>query len=147
VQVHLPCPALREWLPVLLDGKRVLASNPRAAPTRVRPVLRAWPQIDPDASPAAFEAEAFVYGVSLERPHPPEAILAALPSGVLVIELAVPRGRMLRRLLGLGDRPQRRANAGQSRTLQWLGRGYFEVEQWETVDPAGVIVTIARVRR
>jgi hypothetical protein len=30
--------------------------------------------------------------------------------------------------------------------LAWLARGYHGPEQWESVDPQGVIVTLARVR-
>jgi hypothetical protein len=30
--------------------------------------------------------------------------------------------------------------------LAWLARGYHGLEQWESVDPHGVIVTLARVR-
>ncbi len=147
MNVHLPCPALREWLPVLLERKRVLAWDPRSAPRRVRPTLRAWPELGPDDDLRALELDALLFGVSLERPSPPEPVLAALAPGTLTIELAVPRRRVIRELLGLGQRPQARAQASQARTLQWLARGFFEVEQWETVAPADVIVTIARVRR
>jgi hypothetical protein len=49
-------------------------------------------------------------------------------------------------LLGLGPRPLARARAGQSRVLAWLARGYHAPEQWESVDPNGVVVTLARVR-
>lgn len=145
MEVHLPCPPLREWLDVLLDGKRVMAWDPRAAPRRVRPLLRGWPRLTDDEL-ARVELDALLFGVTLERPSLPEACLAALDHGTLIIELAVPRRRVLRSLFGLGPRPQQRASASQSRTLQWLTRGYFDLEQWETVDPPGVIVTLARVR-
>jgi hypothetical protein len=147
VEVHLPCPPLHEWLAVLLEGQRVFAFNPRAAPRRVRSLLRSWPELDAEQDFAALELDALVFGVSLERPSVPDACLAALPPGTLVIELAVPRRRVLRRLLGLGPRAHARAIASQSRTLQWLGRGYFELEQWESVEVPGVIVTLARARR
>ncbi|HLT37233.1 MAG TPA: hypothetical protein VK034_13155 [Enhygromyxa sp.] len=143
MEVHLPCPPLREWLAVLLEGKRAAAWNPRDAPRQVRPLLRGWPLADP----GQLELDALLFGVSLERPSPPDSCLAALPGNTLIIELAVPRRRVLRRLLRLGSRPQARAVASQSRVLQWLGRGYFDVEQWETVDPPGVVVTLARTRR
>ncbi|MFO7565351.1 MAG: hypothetical protein R6X02_22100 [Enhygromyxa sp.] len=145
MEVHLPCPPLREWFAVLLEGKRVRAYNPREAPRRVRALLHSWPQLDAEEELA--ELDALLLGVSLERPSVPDACLAALPQGALIIELAVPRRRLLRRLLGLGSRPQARAVASQSRTLQWLGRGYFDLEQWESVDPPGVVVTLARARR
>ncbi len=147
MEVHLPCPALREWLPVLLEGKRVLAWEPRAAPRRVRAVLCEWPRLGDDVEPGPLECDALLFGVTLERPNPPDALLSTLPSGTLIVELAVPQRRVLRSLLGLGQRATARATASQSRTLQWLARGYFELEQWETVDPADVIVTLARVRR
>jgi hypothetical protein len=147
VEVHLPCPPLHEWLGVLLEAKRAMAWDPREAPRRVRPLLRGWPRLDEQQELARLELDALLFGVSLERPSLPDACLAALPHGTLIIELAVPRRRVLRSLFGLGPRPQQRANASQSRTLQWLARGYFDLEQWETVDPPGVIVTLARVRR
>lgn len=148
VEVHLPCPPLREWLAVLLEGKRALAWNPRDAPRRVRPLLRSWPQLGGDSQDfTELELDALLFGVSLERPSPPDSCLAALPRNTLIIELAVPRRRLVRNLLGLTPRPQARAVASQSRALQWLGRGYFDLEQWGTVDPPGVIVTLARVRR
>ena len=51
-----------------------------------------------------------------------------------------------RRLLGLDRSGQRQARLGQSRVLQWLARGYFEIEQWESVEPDEVLVTLARAR-
>lgn len=123
----------------------MLAWDPSDAPRRVRSLLRDWP-ILADTEGPELEVDALLFGVSLERPDPPDAVLAKLPLGTLIIELAVPRRRVLRSLLGLGHRAQTRATASQSRTLQWLARGYFELEQWETVDPPAVIVTLARVR-
>lgn len=160
VHVHLPCPPLREWLPVLLASKRVAAWDPSRAPRQVRAVLLEWPQIggsDEDADEGSFnhdptssssaELDVLVFGVSLERPAPPEQCLAKLRSGALIVELAVPRRRVLRQLLGLDPGAQLRATSGQSRALQWLARGCFELEQWESVEPPEVVVTLARVRR
>jgi hypothetical protein len=147
VEVHLPCPPLREWLDVLLAAKRTMAWDPRDAPRRVRPLLREWPRLDDEQDFSKLELDVLMFGVSLERPSLPDSCLAALPHGTLIIELAVPRRRVLRSLFGLGPRPQTRAAAGQSRTLQWLTRGYCELEQWQTVEPPGVVVTLARVRR
>lgn len=151
VDVHLPCPPLREWLPMLLANKRVAAWDPSRAPRRVRSVLREWPPLDDkgdenDASDPA-DLDALLFGVSLERPAPPEAWLARLRSNTMIIELAVPRRRVVRGLIGLGPRAQTQAAASQSRTLQWLARGCFALEQWEAVDPPGVVVTLARIRR
>lgn len=147
MDVHLPCPPLREWLDTLLESKRTMVWDPRDAPRRVRPLLRHWPAIDEQQGFAQLELDVLVFGVWLERPSLPDACLAALPHGTQIIELAVPRRRVLRSLLGLRPRPQARALAAQSRTLQWLARGYFDLEQWQTVDPAEVVVTLARVRR
>src|SRR5690606_3609181 len=61
VEVHLPCPPLREWLAVLLEGKRAAAWNPRDAPRQVRPLLRGWPLADP----GQLELDALLFGVSL----------------------------------------------------------------------------------
>jgi hypothetical protein len=146
VEVHLPCPALRTWLPTLLDGRRVAAWDPSDAPRRVRAELRRWPIVDASAELAEFEADALLFGVTLERPHPPEHLLTRLEPGAVIVELAVPRGRLVRDLLGLDQRPYQRAAASQARTLQWLTRGYFGLQQWAPVDPPGVVVTIARVR-
>jgi hypothetical protein len=148
VEIHLPCPPLGEWLPLRFAGMRVAAWAPKQAPRRVRSALAQWPLLDAEGGegPSAAGVDALLFGVSLERPAPPEACLASLPAGAWVVELAVPRPRVLRSLLGLGPRPLSRAKAGQSRVLAWLARGYHEVEQWESVDPHGVIVTLARVR-
>jgi hypothetical protein len=149
VDVHLPCPPLREYLPARLAGLRVAAWLP-SAPRRVRSLLRRWPQLDPDEQPAPHAElpyDALLFGVSLERPNPPDLWLAGLPAGALILEFAVPRRRLVRELLGLHDRAAARAAAGQARALQWLARGCFELEQWEAVDPPGVLVTLARVRR
>ena len=124
---------------------------PGTAPRRVRSVLTCWPTLEPEADPATNnpspdQLDALLFGVSLERPEPPESCLAGLRPGTLVIELAVSRARVLRGLLGLERRPLARAAAAQSRALQWLARGYHSLEQWESVEPHGVVVTLARSR-
>lgn len=152
MEIRLPCPPLREWLPTLLADKRVGAWAGAKTPRSIRPTLAEWPTLaaKADGAPASVvelsELDALIFGVRLERAEPPEACLELLRPGTLVIELAQPRRRLLRRLLGLRPRPQRVAEAGQSRVLQWLARGYHGLEQWESVDPHGIVVTLARVR-
>jgi hypothetical protein len=107
-------------------------------------VLSAWPLLDSERT--ARELDALIFGVRLERPEPPDTCLAELAAGTLVVELAVSRPPVLRHLLGVERGPLARARAGQGRVLQLLQRGWFDVEQWESVDPHGVIVTVARVR-
>ena len=145
MEVHLPCPPLAEWLPVRLSGLKVGAWIPSKAPRRVRSTLAQWPALDENDDPSA-PLDALLFGVSLERPDLPESRLAKLRAGALIIELAVPRARVLRGLLGIQQRPLTRAAAGQARVLQWLARGYHQLEQWESVDPHGVVVTLARAR-
>ncbi|KIG12042.1 hypothetical protein DB30_02097 [Enhygromyxa salina] len=148
MEVHLPCPPLAEWLPVRLAGLKVAAWAPRKAPRRVRSTLLDWPTLaddDPDA-PTPAQLDALLFGTWLERPNVPESCLAALRPGTLIIELAVPRRRIVRGLLGIDPRPLARAAASQARVLQWLARGYHQPEQWESVNPHGVIVTLARAR-
>jgi hypothetical protein len=148
VEVHLPCPALAAWLPVRLSDMRVAAWAPKQAPRRLRASLARWPTLDADAGAAALrELDALLFGVRLERPSPPEPALAQLRPGALIIELGWPRARPIRGLLGLGPPTLARARAGQARVLAWLDRGYSELEQWQSVEPHGVIVTLARVRR
>jgi hypothetical protein len=125
---------------------KVGAWAPSKAPRRVRSTLAQWPRLD-ERSDLDAQLDALLFGVSLERPDPPESCLSGLRAGALIIELAVPRRRIVRGLLGIEQRPLRRAAAGQARVLQWLARGYHELEQWESVDPHGVIVTLARARR
>ncbi|PRP90139.1 hypothetical protein ENSA5_67570 [Enhygromyxa salina] len=130
---------------------KVAAWAPKQAPRRVRSVLAQWPALAPDEASGAGGAtpdqlDALLFGVSLERPEPPESCLPALAPGTLIVELAVPRPRVIRGLLGLERRPLARAAAGQSRVLQWLARGYYNLEQWESVDPHGVVVTLAQAR-
>ena len=151
VEVHLPCPPLGEWLPERLSGLTVGAWAPSRAPRRLRRVLAQWPSIDAeddsDESPEQLRSlDALMFGVRLERPAPPDPQLAVLRPGTLIVELALPRLRPGRALLGLQPRPLTRARAGQSRVLAWLARGYHAPEQWESVEPHGVIVTLARVR-
>lgn len=149
VEVHLPCPPLGEWLPERLSGLTTAAWAPSRAPRRLRRVLARWPSIDgegQDPREQLRDLDALLFGIRLERPAPPDPYLASLRPGALIIELALPRMRIGRALLGLSPRPLARAHAGQSRVLAWLARGYHELEQWESVDPHGVIVTLARVR-
>ncbi len=155
MEVHLPCPPLGEWLPERLTGLIAAAWAPNRAPRRLRRTLREWPSIDfdddgedagEDRGEQLRRLDALLFGVRLERPAPPDPHLAALRPGTLIVELAQPRVRLARALLGLEPRPLTRAGAGQSRVLAWLARGYHELEQWESVDPHGVIVTLARVR-
>jgi hypothetical protein len=152
VEVHLPCPPLGEWLPERLSGLAVSAWAPNRAPRRLRRTLARWPSVGSDAETEdpreqLARIDALMFGVRLERPSPPDPYLAVLRPGTLIIELALPRPRIGRALLGLEPRPLARARAGQSRVLAWLARGYHGLEQWESVDPLGVIVTLARVRQ
>ena len=143
VDVHLPCPPLAEWLPRRLEGMRVGAWIPARAPRRARETLARWPSVDDGG---VSELDALIFAVALDRPEPPEACLRQLGSGATIVELAVPPLRPLRALLGIDRRPLQRANAAQSRVLQWLSRGYHALEQWESVEPAGIIVTLGRQR-
>lgn len=151
MDVHLPCPPLGEWLPERLSGLAVGAWAPSRAPRRLRRTLASWPSVEAeletgDAREQLARIDVLMFGVRLERPAPPDSHLAALRPGTLIIELALPRVRIARALLGLEPRPLTRARAGQARVLAWLARGYHGLEQWESVDPQGVIVTLARVR-
>lgn len=153
MEVHLPCPPLREWLPVLLARRQVAVWAPRRAPRRLRPTLAEWPALggvaEPTDRPSAAELaglDALLFGVRLERPEVPEACLELLRPGTLIVELGQPRRAWLRELFGLNQRAESRATASQSRVLQWLARGYFDLEQWQTVEPHGVVVTLARAR-
>jgi hypothetical protein len=151
VDVHLPCPPLREWLPVLLADRRVGVWAPRRAPRRLREILSGWPELEvgPEGRVRAVELaslDALMFAVQLDRPDPPEACLELLRPGTRVIELGWPRRRVVRRLLGLDHSGLRQAQLGQSRVLQWLARGYFEIEQWESVEPDELLVTLARAR-
>ncbi|MFV8750829.1 hypothetical protein ACNOYE_09800 [Nannocystaceae bacterium ST9] len=151
MEVHLPCPPLREWLPVTFADLRVGVWAPRAAPRRLRGVLSDWPALElgPEGRARAVDLaslDVLMFAVQLDRPEPPEACLELLRPGTRVIELGWPRARPLRRLLGLDRSGPRQAQLGQSRVLQWLARGYFEIEQWESVEPDEVLVTLARAR-
>ncbi len=151
MDVHLPCPPLREWLPGLLAERRVGVWAPRAGPRRLRAILSEWPELvaGPEGRVRAVELaslDALLFAVELDRPEPPEPCLELLRPGTRIIELGWPRPRPLRRLLGLERSGSSRAQLGQSRVLQWLARGYFEVEQWESIEPDDVLVTLARAR-
>jgi hypothetical protein len=129
---------------------QVGAWAPNKAPRRVRSILGQWPTLDEDDEADAAklaQLDALLFGVWLERPNPPEICLAGLRPGALIIELAVPRRRIVRGLLGIDQRPRASAIAGQARVLQWLARGYHQPEQWESVNPHGVVVTLATARR
>ena len=141
MEVHLPCPPLRDWFARRWHDAKLGAWDPAQAPRRLRPLLRSWPQVDD-----AGELDVLVFGTALERARVPEDGLAQLRPGAQLVELALPRARPMRALLGLERRPLVLAAAGQDRVREWIARGYCELEQWESVDPAGVIVTVARVR-
>ncbi|NVB39369.1 hypothetical protein G6O69_16120 [Pseudenhygromyxa sp. WMMC2535] len=147
MDVHLPCPPLHEWLPARFAEGRVGAWSSARTPRRLRATLAEWPRLDADEPAALAELDALdvlIFGLRLERPELPESLLARLRPGALVVELALPRPRALRRLLGLEPPPAARAARAQARTLDWLGRGHHGVEQWECVEPARVLVTLSR---
>lgn len=155
VDVHLPCPPLREWLPARLDGQQVGAwVHGRRVPRTLRRTLAQWPRLTSEASASGERAsavelaqlDALIFGVRLERADPPSACVELLRPGALIIELAQPRARPLRHLLGAQLRPSKVAQLSQARALHWLERGCYALEQWQSVDPQGVLVTLARVR-
>ncbi len=136
---------------MLLADQRVGVWTARAAPRRVRAILAEWPalEVGPEGRARALDLtslDALLFAVELDRPDPPESCLELLRPGTRVIELGWPRRRVVRRMFGLDHSGPRQARLGQSRVLQWLARGYFELEQWESVEPDEVLVTLARAR-
>lgn len=97
---------------------------------------------------AALPASLDVLVVLSPLPEPgvelPEAGWSALRPGGTLIELASARRRGAGDLLRPWVRARRLREATAQRVRRWLERGAFAPEQWVTVEPADVVVTIVR---
>lgn len=150
----MPCPALREWLVPTFAGKSAAAwicpAQPRwRAPRGLRRMLaRASVHALPVALDALEPASLDVLVVLTPLPGPgprlPEAEWCALRPGGTLVDLASVEGRSLGQLLRPWVRTRALQRAAAMRVRQWLERGAHAPEQWVTVAPEGVVVTMVR---
>lgn len=151
---HLPCPALREWLVPTWVGKAAAAwicpPQPRwRAPRVLRRVLRLG-SVAPLASgsdePEPGSLDVLVVLTPLPGPGPllPEAAWSALRPGGTLVDLASIERRSLGQLLRPWARTRRLREGAAMRVRQWLERGAYAPEQWVTVEPADVVVTLVK---
>lgn len=74
----------------------------------------------------------------------PEAAWSALRPGGWLVDLASVERRGLGDLLRPWAHSRRLRESAAMRVRQWLERGAFAPEQWVTVEPADVVVTLVR---
>jgi hypothetical protein len=91
----------------------------------------------------AVSARSFVRVVELSRPGLAPGLIVDVPPRALVLELALPRSRPIRSLLGLEDDVSD-PRLGQVRALAWWRRGASEIEQWTTSEGGPCLVTRVR---
>jgi hypothetical protein len=148
---HLPCPALRDWLLPMWVGKRAAAwicpRQPRwRAPRVLRRmlVLASVAELQGEPEPASLD----VLVVLTPLPGPgtplPDVQWSALRPGGTLVDLASLERRSVGQLVRPWARARRLREAAAMRARQWLERGAFGPEQWVTVEPADVVVTLVR---
>jgi hypothetical protein len=151
---HLPCPALREWLVPTWVGRAAagcLAPPPPRwrAPRVLRRMLRralvAPLPAELDA-PEAASIDVLVVLTPLPGPGTPlpEAVWGALRPGGTLVDLASIERRSVGQLLRPWARTRRLREGAAMRVRMWLERGAYAPEQWVTVEPADVVVTLVR---
>jgi hypothetical protein len=148
---HLPCPALRRWLVPMWEGKAAAAwicpSQPRwRAPRGLRRVLARAGIEAVDEAPPPRSLDVLVVLSPLPGPGAalPEEHWSALRPGGMLVELASLQRRRITERLRPWAHARRLRQASATRVRQWLERGGFRPEQWVTVEPADVVVTIVR---
>lgn len=148
---HLPCPALRDWLLPQWAGKA--AATWSCPPQRRWRAPRGLRRLLSRASVAVLEGEPEpasldVLVVLSPLPGPgaplPEAEWSALRPGGLLVDLASLERRGVGQLLRPWARTRQLREAAAMRVRQWLERGAYAPEQWVTVEPADVVVTLVK---
>ena len=139
---HLACPALERWIPDLVGEHAHVWTAPGTRPPRVVVrLLESWSPVPDDGSvlPALVVATSLQPELPL---HLPAALLERVRPGALVLDLA----SLTRPSLGSLWRPGRRrtaimfAAADRVRTL--ADGGLVDVEQWVSLDPSSILVTL-----
>lgn len=74
----------------------------------------------------------------------PEAAWDALRPGGTLVDLASIERRSVGQLLRPWARTRRLREGAAMRVRQWLERGAYAPEQWVTVEPADVVVTLVK---
>lgn len=145
MEAHLPCPPLVDWLPALLGSRAPMILAAGAPPRRLRPVLRALRGLS--ASPReSGDGDDLLWITEIGGAPPPASAVTEVRRGGAVVELAWVPVRPLRELLGVVEATGERARQGQRRVAHLLGLGLSEVQQWSSVDPERIVVTVARAR-
>jgi hypothetical protein len=148
---HLPCPALRGWLLPTWEGQAVAVWScpPQRrwrASRRLRGLLRRASIEALSESPEPGSLDVLVVLSPLPGPGMPlpDAGWSALRAGGLLVDLASIERRRLGELLRPWAHARRLREAAAMRVRQWLERGAFAPEQYVTVEPADVVVTLVR---
>ena len=140
---HMLCPALAPWLPRLLEGARAARIVPAGwtPPRRLRKLVADLPELGGDGE---TRCEIAVVLAPLQ-PAIPDAIVRALEPGARVIEIGVPvLGSPLTRLTPWRRRRNAEAQAAD-RIARWIEAGLADAEQWVTIDPPDIVVTLGRI--
>jgi hypothetical protein len=148
---HLPCPALREWLVPTWVGERaavwICPRQPRwRAPRVLRRMLARASVAELSGEPEPASIDVLVVLTPLPGPGTPlsEAQWSALRPGGTLVDLASIERRSVGQLLRPWARARRLREAAAMRVRQWLERGAYAPEQWMTVEPADVVVTLVK---
>ncbi|MEM9459145.1 MAG: hypothetical protein AAGF11_33510 [Myxococcota bacterium] len=157
---HQPCPALRRWLLPSWEGKGVaLVRSPPGSGWRPPRSLRrlieragvsTWTDaLGPDTLDVLVVLSPLLDG-DLDRdqalPLADGGWSSLRPGGMLVDLASVPRRRAAD-WVRPWVRVERLRDAAAMRVRRWLDRGAFAPEQWISVDPADVVVTLVRRAR
>jgi hypothetical protein len=76
----------------------------------------------------------------------PDELLSQLNPAAPFVELVLMPRRPLRELMGLGDRPLERASLAQRRLGQYASLGICRLQQWTSIDPDSLLVTVGWAR-
>jgi hypothetical protein len=148
---HLPCPALREWLVPTWVGKAagawICPPQPRwRAPRVLRRMLALGSVAVLEGEPEPASLDLLVVLTPLPGPATtlPDVSWSALRPGGTLVDLASIERRSLGQLLRPWARTRRLREGAATRVRQWLERGAYAPEQWVTVEPADVVVTMVK---
>lgn len=148
----LPGPPLAEWLLATCAGKKMaLWTGPDAGRGRAGRAARATvsalrERLEWIAAGETGGLDGLVVLAALGGAEAPEAVVAAVRAGGLVVELAHPPPVPLWRPTRWAARGALVRGASANRAGAWLSRGCFAVEQWAPLDVPRLLVTCGRVR-
>lgn len=160
---HQLCPALRHWLLPAWEGKGIasVCSAPESGwrpPRALRRLLEragvsAWTDaLGPDTLDVLVVLSPLLgpeLGPDIGRDPPslPDGAWSSLRPGGTLVDLASAPRRRPADWVRPWVRAERLRDAAAMRVRRWLDQGAFAPEQWVSVDPADVVVTLVRRAR